>query len=210
MKIKVGTRGSRLALAQSQAVIFAIQKKFPDLEMELIIIKTRGDLDQKTRLDQMNEKGIFVKEIEEALLNHRIDIAIHSLKDMPSVICEGLLFSTPPKREDPRDVFVVPRRNQEFISFKKGARIGTGSIRRSRQLKEAFPDCEILPIRGNIDTRIQKMLDEDFDGIVLAAAGIHRLNLWESDVYQVLPIEIDQAIPSPCQGILGIQIRNED
>lgn len=207
LKIRVGTRGSKLALAQSTQLLNILSERNPEVTFEIVVIKTKGDLIQDIPLDKINDKGIFVKEIEEALLSGDIDLAVHSMKDMPSINPEGLKFSFVPKREDPRDVFIFADGIKSLDEVPVGGKIGTGSKRRAFQLKQMRPDIEAVPIRGNVDTRIRKIKDENLDGIILAAAGIKRLGL-EEKIGQY--IEVGQMIPAPTQGILALQVREND
>lgn len=207
LKIKVGTRGSKLALAQSTQLLNLLSERNPEVTFEIVVIKTKGDLIQDIPLDKINDKGIFVKEIEEALLKGDIDLAVHSMKDMPSINPEGLKFSFVPKREDPRDVFVFADGIRSLEEVPVGGKIGTGSKRRAFQLKKLRPDIEAVPIRGNVDTRIRKIKDENLDGIILAAAGMKRLGLEDKiGAY----IEVEQMVPAPTQGILALQVREND
>lgn len=207
MKIKVGTRGSKLALTQSQQLLDLLSEKNPEVSFEIVIIKTKGDLIQDVPLHKMNDKGIFVKEIEEALLKGEIDLAVHSMKDMPSISPEGLKFSCVPKREDPRDVFIFAEGIECLEQVPRGGKIGTGSKRRAFQLKKLRPDIETVPIRGNVDTRIRKIQEDKLDGIILAAAGMKRLHL-EEKISQY--IKVEEMVPAPTQGILALQIREDD
>lgn len=206
MKIKVGTRGSKLALAQTNSVVADLRKIAPDVEPEICIIKTSGDIMQDVSLAQIGGQGAFVKEIEEALLAGGIDLAVHSMKDVPGVVPNGLIFPAILKREDVRDV-LVSRGKIKFEYLPKGARIGTGSQRRSAQLKAFMPDLEIVGLRGNIDTRIKKIETENLTGIVLAAAAMRRMGYVET-VTQFLPTEI--MLPAVGQGALGLQTREGD
>jgi len=207
MKKIVGTRGSKLALTQTKWVISELQKHHPEIEFEIQIIKTTGDKVQDKPLDKIGEKGLFTKEIEDKLLSKEIDLAVHSMKDMPSMIPAGLKFSYVPKREDARDVLILKQGYDSLETLPHGARIGTGSKRRKYQLLKHRPDLKIEPIRGNIDTRIRKMQEEGLDGIVLAAAGLHRLGLQEV-ISCYLPIDV--MLPSPAQGALALEVRAED
>lgn len=206
MNIKIGTRGSKLALTQTNFVVESLKKIAPDLQTEICIIKTSGDIMQDVSLMQIGGQGAFVKEIEESLLAGSIDLAVHSMKDVPGEIPAGLTFAAIMKREDVRDV-LVSRGKIKFESLPKGARIGTGSQRRGAQLKAFMPDLEIVPLRGNIDTRLKKIETENLTGVVLAAAGIKRLGYVES-VTQFLPTEI--MLPAVGQGALGLQVRESD
>lgn len=207
MKIVVGTRGSKLALTQTNWVINELSKNFPSIDFEVKVIKTKGDLIQNVSLDKIGDKGLFVKEIEQQLLDKEIDMAVHSMKDMPSSLPEGLKFAGIPKREDPRDVLILKADYKSLDELPQGATIGTGSKRRKYQLLMHRPDLNIVPIRGNIDTRIRKIEDENLDGIVLAASGILRAGL-KDKISCYLSTEV--MVPAPAQGALAIEIRKND
>ena len=207
MKVVVGTRGSKLALTQTNWVIDHLKERNPQVEFEVKIIKTKGDLIQHLSLDKIGDKGLFVKEIEQQLLDKEIDIAVHSMKDMPSTLPAGLRFAGTPEREDPRDVLILKEGYKNIDDLPRGAKIGTGSKRRKYQLLKYRPDLEIVPIRGNIDTRIQKIKDENLDGIVLAAAGMIRAGMTEQISYY---FPVDLMVPAPAQGALAIEIREND
>ncbi|MEW9076825.1 hydroxymethylbilane synthase [Terrisporobacter glycolicus] len=207
MKIVVGTRGSKLALIQTNWVVEELKKANPDIEFEIKVIKTKGDLVTHLPLHKIGDKGLFTKEIEQQLLDREIDLAVHSMKDMPSSLPEGLKFANVPRREDPRDILVLKGNYKKLEDLPHGARIGTGSKRRIYQLLKYRPDLEIVPIRGNIDTRIRKIEDENLHGIVLAAAGLLRAGLEERISYY-LPTNI--MIPAPAQGALALEIREND
>jgi hydroxymethylbilane synthase len=179
----------------------------PEVDFEIEVIKTKGDKIQDVALDKIGDKGLFVKEIEEALLSKQIDIAIHSMKDMPSALPDGLKLAISPEREDYRDALILKEGLRCLAEVPKGGRIGTGSKRRKYQLLKLRPDLDIVPIRGNIDTRIKKIDEMDLHGIVLAAAGVKRLGL-EARISSYF--EIDEMIPAPAQGILAIEIREND
>lgn len=208
-KIVVGSRGSRLALSQTQWVIESLEKNNPELVFEVKVIKTKGDVVLDKALDKIGDKGLFVTEIESALLSGEIHMAIHSMKDMPGDQTPGLSFALTPKREDPRDVMVF----KENASWKcledlpLGAVIGTGSKRRGAQLSGIRPDLVFVPIRGNVETRIQKIETENMAGTVLAAAGLHRLGLKDRIGCYLDPSE---CLPAPAQGALAIQYRTAD
>ena len=210
MKIVVGTRGSKLALTQSNWVIDRLKECRPDIEFELKIVKTKGDKIQDVALDKIGDKGLFVKEIEELLLENKIDIAIHSMKDMPSALPSGLKFSYIPKREDPRDAIVLKAGYNNIDDLPLGATIGSGSKRRKYQLLQYRPDLNIVPIRGNVETRINKIEKENLDGTILAMAGLNRLDLAKNIKYTVQPIPMDILLPAPAQGALAIEIREKD
>ncbi len=206
MHIKIGTRGSKLALAQTHSVVDQLKKIIPEVAAEVTVIKTSGDIMQDVSLMQIGGQGVFVKEIEEALLSGNIDLAVHSMKDVPGDIPDGLTFAAVLEREDVRDV-LVSRGRTKFEFMPKGARIGTGSLRRGAQIKSFMPDIEIVPLRGNIDTRLKKIETENLTGVILAAAGLKRLGYAET-ITQFLPTEI--MLPAVGQGALGLQIRKTD
>lgn len=203
MRIIIGTRGSRLAVAQAEYVKQRLEKKYPEDEISLKLIKTRGDRIQSRSLGEIGGKGVFVREIERALLDGEIQLAVHSMKDMPAEVPEGLVFAKAWEREDPRDVLVL-REASSLENLLENARIGTGSLRRGIQLKALREDLAIVDIRGNVETRLEKMTSQKLDGLVLAAAGLNRLGK-ASLVTQYL--EPEQMIPAPAQGILGIELR---
>lgn len=207
MKLVVGTRGSNLALVQTNWVVEQLKKVNPHVEFEIKIIKTKGDLIKDLPLDKIGDKGLFVKEIEKSLLNKEIDMAVHSMKDMPSSLPKGLKFAHSPKREDPRDALIFKKGYKSIDDLPKGARIGTGSKRRKYQLLKHRPDLEIVPIRGNIETRIKKIETENLDGVVLAASGLKRAGLQDKIDYY---IPTDIMLPAPAQGILALEIREDD
>jgi hydroxymethylbilane synthase len=204
--IKIGTRGSKLARWQANWVKSALENKFPSTPVELIVIKTQGDKILDVPLAKVGGKGLFVKEIEEALLARRIDIAVHSMKDMPADIPQGLCIGAIPQRENPLDVF-ISRNSAGFHELAAGSVIGSSSLRRGAQLKHARPDIVIRSIRGNLDTRIKKLESEDFDALVLAAAGVKRLNL-EHKISEYLDPAI--MLPAIGQGALCIETRKDD
>lgn len=207
LKIRVGTRGSKLALVQTGWVVSELEKANPDIEFETVIIKTTGDKIINVSLDKIGDKGLFVKEIEMRLIDGEIDMAVHSMKDMPAKPVPGLKFTKVPKREDPRDVLVLREGLTGLSDLPEGAVIGTGSKRRKYQLLKVRPDLKIVPIRGNIDTRISKIETENLDGIVLAASGIIRAGM-EDYITEYLSEDI--IVPAPAQGALAIEIREDD
>lgn len=206
MKIVVGTRGSKLALIQTNWVIDKLKENYPEIEFEVKVIKTKGDIIQDVSLDKIGDKGLFVKEIEKELILGEIDMAVHSMKDMPSVLPKELKFSSVPKREDDRDVLISEKKYSSIDDLPFGAKIGTGSKRRKYQLLNYRPDLEIVSIRGNIDTRIKKIKEENLDGIILASSGLLRAGLKDKIDYYI-PREI--IIPAPAQGALAIEIRKD-
>jgi hydroxymethylbilane synthase len=206
MNLKIGTRGSKLALTQTNFVADKLKKAIPDTEIEICVIKTSGDIMQDVSLLTIGGQGVFVKELEEALLSQKVDLAVHSMKDVPGDIPEGLTFAAILKREDIRDV-LVSRNNIKLEFMPKGAKIGTGSQRRGAQIKAILPDVNIVPLRGNIDTRLKKIETENLTGVILAAAGMKRMGLAEK-ITQFLPVET--MLPAVGQGALGLQIRKSD
>ncbi len=203
--INIGTRGSKLALWQARWVQNALGKKYPKAFIGLKVIKTRGDKILDVPLARVGGKGLFVKEIEEALLDGRIDMAVHSMKDMPSQIPRRLCIGVVLQRETPNDVLIS--KNGRLADLRSGARIGTSSLRRAAQLLNFRPDLRILPLRGNLDTRLQKLGTDKLDAIVLAAAGIKRMGL-ESKITEYLDESI--MLPAVGQGALCIEIREDD
>ena len=204
--IKIGTRASKLALWQANWVKSTLNENDPAQKIELVSIKTKGDKILDVPLAKVGGKGLFVKEIEEALLDHRIDIAVHSMKDMPAEIPDGLCIGAIPQREVATDV-LISRAGLRFGELRRGAVIGTSSLRRASQLRHARPDIEIVPLRGNLDTRLKKLQTENLDAIVLAAAGVKRLEL-EHRITEYLDSEI--LLPAVGQGALCIEIRQND
>ena len=169
MKYIIGSRGSRLALIQTKYVQEKLAKAYPEHSFEIEVIKTKGDKIQNKPLDKIGGKGLFVKEIEEKIISGEIHMGVHSMKDMPSTPAKGLVFTKSWKREDPRDVLIL-RTASNLSDLRKGAVIGTGSKRRAFQLLKQRPDLKIVNIRGNVDTRLRKMEEQELDGIILAAA----------------------------------------
>ena len=234
MRYLIGTRGSKLALVQTDYVIDKLKRAYPDDDFKAVIIKTTGDLEQKKALDKIGSKGIFVKEIEDELLSGKIHMAVHSMKDMPDEPAAGLTFAKAWKREDPRDVLVL-KNAASLDELHEGAVIGTGSKRRKYQLLKLRPDLKVVGIRGNIDTRLRKLYDGEIiyedvadntvnnneianekqnkyneyrlDGIVLAAAGIKRIGR-ESEITQYF--SEDDMIPAPAQGTLALELRADN
>ena len=204
--IVVGTRASALALAQTEIVLASLRQAHPDVVFELKHIHTGGDRDQKTPLAQIGGQGIFVKDIENTLLAGEIDVAIHSLKDMPTIQPEGLTLGAILAREDPRDA-LVSRRGESLAGLPEGARIGTGSLRREAQLRAVRPDLQILPLRGNVDTRLRKSATDDYDAVVLATAGLIRLG-FGARITEVLPLSV--MLPAVGQGAIAVEVRSGD
>lgn len=201
-----GTRGSALARCQTESVIKALVHLAPHLHFEQRIIKTAGDKDVTRPLAEIGGLGVFTKEIENALLGHEIDLAVHSLKDLPTVLAPGLRIAAITKREDARDC-LISRHNLGLTSLPPGARVGTSSTRRMAQVLAARPDLKIVPLRGNVDTRLHKAMTVEYDAIIIAAAGLARLNLTQ-EITEYLPIDL--ILPDPGQGALAVEIRDED
>lgn len=208
----IGSRGSRLALAQTQQVAAQIEAANPGLQTKIRVIKTQGDLVQNKPLHEFGGKGIFVQEIEQALLAGQIDLAVHSLKDMPTEQPEGLEMAITPKREDPRDVLVCfgGPAAASLADLPAGSIIATGSLRRVCQLQRLRPDLQTAPIRGNVETRLRKAEEAGWQGVLLAAAGLRRLGMARLIAEQGLLLEPEQILPAPAQGILGLETRVGD
>ncbi len=223
MKLILGTRGSKLAMKQSQSIADLIEQVHPHIEIELKIIKTKGDIITQKPLDKIGGKGLFVKEIEQQLLNGDIDFAVHSLKDMPSEQPKGLCLVYGNKREDARDILVfasdlfmdenatmscnADESHCSMAQIPQNAKLGTGAIRRISQLNLLRADLSFKPIRGNIETRINKIDSEGFQGAVLAYAGINRLGLYKPSYYI---FSYDEIVPAPGQGVLALECREDD
>ena len=203
--VRLGTRGSALAIAQSEWVASKLRKAYPDVEIEIVPIVTGGDRSQATEtpLSSYSEKGIFAKEIEQALLADEIDLAVHSMKDLAATLPSGLVIAAVPQRVDVRDVLV----GVKLADLPSGARVGTGSARRRALLSQLRPDLQLLEIRGNIDTRIAKLKNGGYDSIVLAAAGLLRLGHASVIAEYMDPYSF---VPDPGQGALAIQARDDD
>ena len=203
--IRVGSRGSPLALIQDDEALSQIKAHHPDLEFEVVIVRTSGDANQTSPLAGMG-LGVFVSQIEERLLSGDLDMAIHSLKDLPTKLPDGLTLGAVLERRDPRDV-LVNRWNCSLSDLPDGARIGTSSPRRAAQLRRYAPGVEVIPIRGNVETRLRKAEGGEADGAVLAAAGLARLQM-ESRVAEYLSPQ--RFVPPPGQGALAVEVRNDD
>lgn len=201
--IRVGTRESKLALVQSRWVIGEIRKKYPDYEFELIPFTTQGDVLLDEKLDKIGGKGLFIKELENALMHHIIDIAVHSMKDMPGELPEELAIAAISKREDARDVLISPD-GKTLEQLGPGALIGTSSVRREVQVQQLQPSLVIKTLRGNVPTRIAKLENKEYDAIILAMAGLKRLGLAERCVQC---FAVDQIVPAVGQGALGVETR---
>ncbi len=203
-RLRIGSRGSQLALWQANHVSGLLRARGHEVEIE--VIKTTGDKITEVALGQVGTKGMFTKEIEEALAERRVDLAVHSLKDLPTELASTFTLAAVMKRQDPRDVFLSLRFDR-FTDLPKGARVGTSSLRRQAQIKSVRPDLNIFPLRGNVDTRLRKLESGEFDAIILAAAGLNRLGRTER-VCEVLPVEV--MCPAVGQGALGIEARADD
>jgi hydroxymethylbilane synthase len=205
--IAIGTRGSSLALWQTQYVVERLKAASPELDLQVKTIQTRGDLVRDRALSQVGGKGLFVKEIENALASGEIDLAVHSLKDMPTGQPRGLMLGAFLERADPRDALVVRSGKGDLGSLSTGARVGTSSLRRRAQLLAARPDLQVLDLRGNVDTRLRKLREGQYDAVVLAVAGLVRLG-HAGAVSQVLPVGL--MLPAVGQGALCVETRAGD
>jgi hydroxymethylbilane synthase len=204
--IRIATRGSDLALVQAHYVADLIRKQL-GAETELLIIKTTGDAIQDVPLAKIGGKGLFIKEIEEALLDDRADVAVHSAKDLPAEIAPGLTLAAFPERVDPRDALVSRDRSLTLESLPQNARVGTGSTRRSALLLAFRPDLEIVPLRGNVPTRIGKLEKDNLDAVILACAGLERLGM-QDWICERISDEI--MLPAVCQGTLALETRSNE
>lgn len=204
--VRIATRQSPLALWQARHVASLLQAHHPGLQVSLVEMTTQGDRFLSAPLSAVGGKGLFVKEIEQALLDGRADVAVHSLKDMTSVLPEELLLAAVPAREDPRDAFCSPQ-GLRLEELPRGARVGTSSLRRSCLLRSRRPDLEIVSLRGNVQTRLNRTRELGLHGAVLALAGLRRLGL-EGEVTEVLPVEV--SLPAVGQGVLAVQCRTAD
>ena len=207
LKLVVGTRGSPLALWQTEHVVEQMRATRPHLDVELKTIKTQGDLVRDRALSQVGGKGLFVKEIENALLAGEIDLAVHSLKDMPTKQPEGLALGAILERADPRDALVVADGMGSLAALPQRARVGTSSLRRRAQLLAARPDLQVADLRGNVDTRLRKLRAGEYDAVMLAAAGLVRLGHADA-IGQYLPVDL--ILPAVGQGALCVEVRADD
>jgi hydroxymethylbilane synthase len=206
-QMRIGTRASMLALWQADWVKAELEKRYPEMEVTLTKIKTQGDKILDVPLAMVGGKGLFVKEIEEAMLRGEIDIAVHSMKDVPTIFPESLSLRCITEREDCRDIVILRPGVTSWLDLPHGARIGTSALRRKAQLLHLRPDLQMVDIRGNVQTRIRKLTEENLDAIILAAAGMHRLG-YTSQIGEYLPVDI--SIPAIGQGALGIESRTDD
>ncbi|TNF51136.1 MAG: hydroxymethylbilane synthase [Deltaproteobacteria bacterium] len=206
-QMRIGTRASALALWQAEWVKSELEKRYPEMEVTLTKIKTQGDKILDVPLAMVGGKGLFVKEIEEAMLRGEIDIAVHSMKDVPTIFPEGLALRCITEREDCRDIVILRPGVKSWRELPQGARIGTSALRRKAQLLHIRPDLQMVDIRGNVQTRIKKLTDENLDAIILAAAGMHRLG-YTKQIGEYLSVDV--SIPAIGQGALGIESRIDD
>jgi hydroxymethylbilane synthase len=204
--IKVGSRQSQLAMWQTKYVVEILKNKCPEYNFEIIPIKTKGDKILDVALAKIGDKGLFTKELEMAILSGRIDFAVHSMKDLPTVIPEGLMIAAMTRRHDPRDA-LISNKHRSFSGLPQGAKIGTSSLRRKVQLLNKRPDLKLVDLRGNINTRLHKMNTENLDGIILASAGVERLG-WQDKIAEKLDFSI--CLPAVGQGSIGIEIRSDN
>jgi len=204
--IRIGSRGSRLAMAQSDWVHRFLKRRFPQVRFERMIITTAGDQDSSMAVFRRMPMGVFTKEIEKQLAAKKIDIAVHSLKDVPTTLPRGLKLAAFPKRENPLDVLVT-KAGQNLADLRIGAKVGTGSLRRQRQLLRLRNDLKAVNIRGNVNTRIQRVMSGELDAVVIARAGLNRLG---GSGHPAKTLSRHQMIPATSQGILGIEIRQRD
>ncbi len=205
-RLRLATRGSRLALAQSELVAGALRASHPGIEIELVRVRTEGDIDRSSPLTEIGGRGVFVRAVEQALLDRRAELAVHSLKDVPTAALEELTLAAILPRGDARDVLVASG-GRRLAELPAGARVGSGSRRRALLLRALRPDIEVAPIRGNVDTRLGKVESGEYDAVVLAAAGLARLGRLGEATQLFEPMEF---LPSPGQGALAVQCRSDD
>jgi len=203
--IRVGTRGSRLAIAQTEIALAALRKAYPRVRFEVITISTKGDIDKRP-LFTMDEKGIFEKEVNEAVRQGTVDFAVHSLKDIPSDLSDDLLVACIPKRASPNDVLVNDN-GQKLKELAPGSLVGTSSLRRAVQLTSTRPDLNVRPIRGNVETRVKKVISGEYDAVVLAEAGLTRIGMKDLIIER---FSIRDFVPAPGQGAIAILCRRGD
>ncbi|MFQ5801848.1 MAG: hydroxymethylbilane synthase [Candidatus Methylomirabilales bacterium] len=205
-QVRIGTRGSVLAVTQAEQVAAALRRKYSDLAPVLVKIKTSGDKFVHIPLSRVGGKGLFMKEIEEALQDDQVDLAVHSMKDVPTEIAAGLTIAAILERRDPSDA-LISRKGKRLNALPTGARIGTSSLRRQAQILNYRPDLTVVPLRGNLDTRLRKLNIEALDAVVVAAAGVYRLGR-QDEITEILPAEV--SLPAVGQGALGLEVREED
>ncbi|MEE9264032.1 MAG: hydroxymethylbilane synthase [Vicinamibacteria bacterium] len=204
--LRVGTRGSELALAQTRGIVATLKQRLPDIEIEIQVIKTTGDVVTDVPLSQVGDRGLFIKEIENALLDGSVDFAVHSMKDLPSSLPSGLTIAAVTARLDPRDV-LISREARSIEALPRNGPLATGSLRRRSQVLALRPDLRVVALRGNITTRLRKFDESSWDSMILASAGLTRLGLEERIV---TAIPVDQMLPAVGQGALGLEARADD
>jgi hydroxymethylbilane synthase len=204
--LRVGTRGSELALAQTRGVVASLKQRLPDLVLEIEIIRTKGDLITGVPLSQMGDRGLFIKEIENALVSRDVDFAVHSMKDLPSELPPGLVLAAVTERLDPRDVLIT-REARSIEALPRNGALATGSLRRRSQVLALRPDLRAVELRGNITTRLRKFAASSWDAMILAGAGLARLGIEE---HVSTPIPTEQMLPAVGQGALGLEARADD
>ena len=204
--VKIGSRDSALAMWQTKHVISELEKVTSEYTFEIVPLKTKGDKILEVSLAKVGDKGLFTKELEAAMLDKTTDLAVHSMKDVPTNLVDGLIIGSILKREDPRDVLISPK-GYTFQTLPEGAKVGTSSLRRKAQLQNLRPDLKICDVRGNLNTRMRKMHEENFDALILAAAGVIRMG-WSDEISEYLPMDISLAAVS--QGAIGIECREDD
>ena len=204
--VKIGSRDSALAMWQTKHVISELEKVTSEYTFEIVPLKTKGDKILDVSLAKVGDKGLFTKELEAAMLDKTTDLAVHSMKDVPTNLVDGLIIGSILKREDPRDVLISPK-GYTFQTLPEGAKVGTSSLRRKAQLQNLRPDLKICDVRGNLNTRMRKMHEENFDALILAAAGVIRMG-WSDEISEYLPMDISLAAVS--QGAIGIESREDD
>ena len=208
MNIKIGTRKSKLALAQTTMVVNEIKNYFPSINIQVVHFTTKGDKVLNKPLINIGGKGVFVTEIEDALINKEIDLAVHSAKDLPLQLQDNLTISAVLKRGNYRDTLVTVKGKE--IDFSREIIIGTGSNRRKLAFKNLYPNATFKDIRGNVDTRLNKLYNGEYDGIILAMAGVERLDLLSDSRFTFTPFDYKEFVPAPCQGIIAVESRNND
>jgi hydroxymethylbilane synthase len=206
MILRIGTRGSKLALAQSEWVRAKVEGRYPDVKVDLVRITTKGDKILDSPLSKIGSKGLFVKEIEDALLRKEVDLAVHSMKDLPTELPDFVHLPVFPEREDPHDA-LISIDNRRLEDLPEASTVGTSSLRRSAQLLHLRSDLDVVPLRGNVDTRLRKLESRDLQAIILAVAGLNRLGL-SAKISQIF--SSDELLPAMGQGALGLEIRKDD
>ena len=206
IKLRLGTRGSELALVQTKQVTELLAAEHPNLEVETVVIKTRGDRDQTTPLDSLPTTGYFTKELEAALSAGQIDVAVHSLKDLAAKTPEPYRLAAILPRGSARDTLVLHPKYRQLSDLPEAAIVLTGSERRARLLQEILPGCEVRPLRGNIQTRLRKLVDQEADAVVMAEAALQRLGV---DQQTVVPLSLEEMVPAPGQGAIALEVLSD-